>query len=362
MAGLGPIGTYGFGQGLLQGLEYVNNQRRQKRQDEQAAEDAALRKQALGLQVEQSQFNLDQARKGAGLRQRALQNQADLTDIQLQQAQDAQTATRRTQGFGSAIAAVQNNDWNNVNAIMLGMHQSGQMPNPLTFMPDEKGGIVAREDTDNGPVMLKWKSKDDLLRGLAGMADPQQAMKNAANPPEQFKFGVSPDGVHGQYSTKTGKFTPITSGASRDGATPAKEKLYRFYKSLFPNESNDQLMNRVNLAAVNPASLRSDALKAATSDPMSYGLSKDEIKKKADEYFQYLMQDMPTYNPASPATQVPAGQPVIAPQAPARQGLQPGQGVMKPMPATNSQGWRLMTDANGNRAYVGPNGQIQEVQ
>tara|TARA_R110000851_G_scaffold206928_1_gene358925 strand:+ start:167 stop:1072 length:906 start_codon:yes stop_codon:yes gene_type:complete len=31
------------------------------------------------------------------------------------------------------------------------------------------------------------------------------------------------------------------------------------------------------------------------------------------------------------------------------------------LPATNAEGWGLMTDANGNKAYVGPNGEIQEV-
>ena len=30
--------------------------------------------------------------------------------------------------------------------------------------------------------------------------------------------------------------------------------------------------------------------------------------------------------------------------------------------ANNAQGWPLMTDKNGNRAYVGPNGEIQEVK
>ena len=30
-------------------------------------------------------------------------------------------------------------------------------------------------------------------------------------------------------------------------------------------------------------------------------------------------------------------------------------------PMTNQQGWNLMTDANGNRAYVGPNGEVQEL-
>ena len=32
------------------------------------------------------------------------------------------------------------------------------------------------------------------------------------------------------------------------------------------------------------------------------------------------------------------------------------------LPAANAEGWSLMTDKNGNRAYVGPNGEIQEVQ
>lgn len=31
------------------------------------------------------------------------------------------------------------------------------------------------------------------------------------------------------------------------------------------------------------------------------------------------------------------------------------------LPQTNKQGWALMTDSQGNRAYVGPNGQIEEV-
>lgn len=34
----------------------------------------------------------------------------------------------------------------------------------------------------------------------------------------------------------------------------------------------------------------------------------------------------------------------------------------KQLPATNAKGWVLMTDANGNRAYVGPNNQIEEVR
>ena len=32
------------------------------------------------------------------------------------------------------------------------------------------------------------------------------------------------------------------------------------------------------------------------------------------------------------------------------------------LPSQNQQGWGLMTDANGNKAYVGPNGEIEEVQ
>lgn len=32
------------------------------------------------------------------------------------------------------------------------------------------------------------------------------------------------------------------------------------------------------------------------------------------------------------------------------------------LPPTNTQGWQLMEDANGNKAYVGPNGEVQEVQ
>ena len=31
------------------------------------------------------------------------------------------------------------------------------------------------------------------------------------------------------------------------------------------------------------------------------------------------------------------------------------------LPPQNAQGWQLMTDKNGNRAYVGPNGEIEEV-
>jgi hypothetical protein len=31
-------------------------------------------------------------------------------------------------------------------------------------------------------------------------------------------------------------------------------------------------------------------------------------------------------------------------------------------PATNSKGWRLMVDKNGNKAYVGPKGEIEEVK
>jgi hypothetical protein len=30
-------------------------------------------------------------------------------------------------------------------------------------------------------------------------------------------------------------------------------------------------------------------------------------------------------------------------------------------PPTNAQGWKLMEDAGGNKAYVGPNGEIEEV-
>lgn len=32
------------------------------------------------------------------------------------------------------------------------------------------------------------------------------------------------------------------------------------------------------------------------------------------------------------------------------------------LPPQNDQGWQLMTDANGNKAYVGPNGEVQEVR
>ena len=46
----------------------------------------------------------------------------------------------------------------------------------------------------------------------------------------------------------------------------------------------------------------------------------------------------------------PSAQPV-PPAAPAQQ-----------LPPTNAQGWNLMIDAQGNKAYVGPNGEIQVVQ
>lgn len=32
------------------------------------------------------------------------------------------------------------------------------------------------------------------------------------------------------------------------------------------------------------------------------------------------------------------------------------------LPSVNAQGWKLMQDASGNKAYVGPNGEVQEVQ
>ena len=37
------------------------------------------------------------------------------------------------------------------------------------------------------------------------------------------------------------------------------------------------------------------------------------------------------------------------------------KGGDKKLPPTNAKGWRLATDAAGNRAYVGPNGEIEEV-
>jgi hypothetical protein len=32
------------------------------------------------------------------------------------------------------------------------------------------------------------------------------------------------------------------------------------------------------------------------------------------------------------------------------------------LPAKNDKGWTLMTDANGNKAYVGPNNEIEEIE
>lgn len=37
-------------------------------------------------------------------------------------------------------------------------------------------------------------------------------------------------------------------------------------------------------------------------------------------------------------------------------------GISKEIPAVNTKGWKLHEDANGNKAYVGPNGEIEEVQ
>ena len=39
-----------------------------------------------------------------------------------------------------------------------------------------------------------------------------------------------------------------------------------------------------------------------------------------------------------------------------------GQQSAAKLPETNAKGWRLMIDANGNRAYVGPNNEIEEVR
>jgi hypothetical protein len=41
---------------------------------------------------------------------------------------------------------------------------------------------------------------------------------------------------------------------------------------------------------------------------------------------------------------------------------QPTEAPPAEMPTTNEQGWQLMQDAAGNKAYVGPNGEVQEVQ
>ena len=42
----------------------------------------------------------------------------------------------------------------------------------------------------------------------------------------------------------------------------------------------------------------------------------------------------------------------------------PPAGAAKPganFPATNAKGWRKMKDAQGNYAYVGPNGEVEEI-
>jgi len=56
-------------------------------------------------------------------------------------------------------------------------------------------------------------------------------------------------------------------------------------------------------------------------------------------------------------------QPGQAQQPPAQPGQpqQPGQAPAQ-LPPTNEQGWTLMRDAQGNQAYVGPNGEVQEIQ
>lgn len=46
-------------------------------------------------------------------------------------------------------------------------------------------------------------------------------------------------------------------------------------------------------------------------------------------------------------------------------GINVGEGAAPPpaaLPPVNESGWKLMKDASGNRAYVGPNGEIEEVQ
>ena len=45
-----------------------------------------------------------------------------------------------------------------------------------------------------------------------------------------------------------------------------------------------------------------------------------------------------------------------------RLGEAPAEKSPQTLPPTNTQGWSLMKDAQGNRAYVGPNGEIEEVQ
>jgi len=49
-----------------------------------------------------------------------------------------------------------------------------------------------------------------------------------------------------------------------------------------------------------------------------------------------------------------------------QQQIQPQPGtpaqLQTSLPPTNAQGWQLMTDAQGNKAYVGPNGEVEEVQ
>jgi len=49
----------------------------------------------------------------------------------------------------------------------------------------------------------------------------------------------------------------------------------------------------------------------------------------------------------------------VAPTAPS---AQPARRASDNPPPTNAKGWKLMTDANGNKAYVGPNKEIEEVR
>jgi len=99
-----------------------------------------------------------------------------------------------------------------------------------------------------------------------------------------------------------------------------------------------------------------------------YGQATENYKSRTDSYKQLAVrsnlnpeniimdQQLFDLDQGTSQEQKPLPQPQ-SPQSAAAQAMPEAQ-----IPLTNAHGWRLMRDASGNQAYVGPNGEVQEVR
>lgn len=149
-----------------------------------------------------------------------------------------------------------------------------------------------------------------------------------------------------------------SGAAARMSPTPLLlPEAYRNAKAKYDTLGGEAFLNTVQ--KMRGLGALSDAEGARVQDALSAALNQDQSEEAAAVSWEALKVRLDSFRriaeleaglKAVPGINVGAGAAPAAPAAPAA------------LPPTNAKGWTLMQDGSGNKAYVGPNGEFEEVQ